>query len=44
MLERSTPTTVSAKKDFIYTTDSIDKVRDESWKTVFPEVLKLLRG
>lgn len=44
MLERSTPTTVSAKKDFIHTTASIDKVRGESWKTVFPEVLKLLRG
>ena len=44
VLESSSPTTVSAKKDFFHTTNSIDKVRGESWKTVFPEVLKLLRG
>ena len=44
VLALSSPTTVSAKKDFVHTTDSVDKVRGESWKTVFPEVLKLLRG
>ena len=44
VLESSSPTTVSAKKDFVHTTNSVDKVRGESWKTVFPEVLKLLRG
>ncbi len=44
ILESSSPTTISAKKDFIHTTNSIDKIRKEDWKQVFPEVFELLNG
>ena len=44
ILESSSPTTISAKQDFIHTTNSVDKIRKEDWKQVFPEVFELLNG
>jgi hypothetical protein len=44
IIELSTPTSISAKKDFRHITENIDSVRNEDWKQIFPEVFKLLTG
>ena len=44
LLDSHKVTTISVKKQFLSTTNSIDYVRNESWKQVFPELFKLLNG
>lgn len=44
LLDSHKVTTISIKKDFLTTTNSVDYVRKEDWKLVFPELFKLIGG
>ena len=44
LLDTHKVTTISVKKQFLSTTNSIDYVRNEDWKQVFPELSKLING